>query len=307
MKRPALALLLIVLLITGAGVAVWRGSAGAVGPAAVTAAGGAENNRTAGPVGSPSEAALPSRLPRPVPAGLSPAEKAARVDQIKRDYEEVRTKASADYAAAGAAFPGGLNAFLRQLALLEREKHADLAAILTERELEDLEMRDTTAGQLVQKLLGDTAATDEQRRAAFRIQRAFDDQFALTFDLSPATLLKREAARQGTQRGINVVLGSDDLFTAWMRGEGPDYANFRAFAAQQGLPTDTANQLWRVKDDYTIRRLDVSVQPGLSPEQLQAAQAAVTEATRARVLGILGPAAFQADGNDVLGWLPKPK
>ena len=54
------------------------------------------------------------------PGALSP-EKAARVAAILSDYESMRNKASAEHEALGDLFPGGLNAFLRQLVLLERE------------------------------------------------------------------------------------------------------------------------------------------------------------------------------------------
>ncbi len=106
-----------------------------------------------------------------VDATASAADRAASADKIRRDYDEITKKISAEYAAAGDTFPGGLNAYLRQLALLQREKHADLAALLTPRELEDLEMRDTNAGQSVQRLLGESAATEEQRRAVFRLEQ----------------------------------------------------------------------------------------------------------------------------------------
>ena len=36
----------------------------------------------------------------------SPAERMARVEQIRKDYDEIRAKMSAEFAAAGAAFPG---------------------------------------------------------------------------------------------------------------------------------------------------------------------------------------------------------
>src|SRR6185503_5624018 len=115
-------------------------------------------------------------------------------------------------------FPGGLNAFLRQLALLEREKHEDFAALLDPRELEDLEMVDTTAGQTVSRVLGDTNATEEQKRQAFRLQREFENKFALTFDLTPPALLTRERERIVTQEKVRAVLG-DDLFSSWLRSE----------------------------------------------------------------------------------------
>ncbi|MDO8540003.1 MAG: hypothetical protein Q7S40_06130 [Opitutaceae bacterium] len=233
---------------------------------------------------------------------LSAAEKAARVGKIKKDYDEIRNKTAADYSAAGSSFPGGLNAFLRQLALLEREKRADFAAVLSPEELEDLELRETNAGQAVQRWLADTVATDEQRRKVFRLQHTFEDRFALTFDLTPPALLERERIRHQTQEQILTVLG-DALFDEWLRGEGPDFANFVKFAAQQGLPADASLNLWRAKNDFTLRRLELSTQK-LPPDQMRAAQAALAQQTEARILGIVGPGALPLARREILGWLP---
>jgi len=239
---------------------------------------------------------------RRAPAGLSMAEKTARVERIKRDYEEIRAKAAADYSAAGANFPGGLNAFLRQLALLEREKRADFAAVLTPRELEDLELRETNAGQLAQRLLGNTSATDEQRRAVFRLQRDFDDRFALTFDTSPPALLEREKARQALARSISTVLasGAGDLFAAWDE----DFARAREFAMRQGLPPGVAWQLWELKNEFTVRRLDLVTGSDLPAEQLKLAQNNLVRDFEQRALTLVGPGPLQAGRNEVFGWLP---
>jgi hypothetical protein len=253
------------------------------------------------PIPEPKRARPPETANRP----LSAAEKAARVEKIKRDYDEIRTKASADFSAAGTNFPGGLNAFLRQLALLEREKRADLAAVLSAAELEDLEMRETTAGQLVQKWLGDTAASEAQRREVFRLQRAFEEKFALTFDLTPGALLARETSRQQLQEQIRGVLG-DALFASWLRAEGGDFAQFQKFAAQQGLPADAPLNLWRAKNEFTRQRLELNARgTDRRNEQFRAAQAALTQEIEARVLGIVGPGAMTAARNEVLAWLPR--
>lgn len=256
--------------------------------------------------GGGTKAAAPT--PQATQAGESPqpttaADKAARVAKIKHDYDEIRAKSSAEYAAAGTAFPGGLNAFLRQLALLEREKRADLAKVLTARELEDLEMSETTAGQLVDRLLGPTNATVEQRRTVFQLQRAFEDQFALTFDLTPRALFEREAARQRTQEQIRAVLG-DDLFGSWLFAEGEDYALWVAFAARNTLPDTAPLDLWRAKSDYTRRRLELAAQ-NAPPEQLRIARAALAQEIESRVMQIVGPAVLQSSRTTILSWLPK--
>jgi hypothetical protein len=279
----------------------WRGRTQLAAAAAELAA---RKKASAGHVATPPPRAVPSlraRTPEPLPArALSPNEKSARIDKIKRDYDEIRAKASADYTAAGAGFPGGLNAFLRQLALLEREMRADFAAVLSPAELEDLEYRETAAGQLVQRLLGNTAAVDAQRRAVFRAQLEFDDRFALTFDTSPPALLERERARQTLQGAIAGLLGSDELFAAW----DADFARCRDFVSQQGLVGRVAWELWTAKNDFTLQRLALASQRGLPPEQLRIEQGNLTRQTETRVLGILGASAMDAARNDLLGWLP---
>lgn len=260
----------------------------------------------------PKQDARPAPLPRPLPqskaqpsAGPAREERDARVAAIKRDYDEMTARFAAEFSAAGENFPGGLNAYLRQLALLEREKWRDLAAVLPPDELEQLQLVDTHAGKLVQQWLGDTAASAEQRRAVFALQRDFDDRFALTFDLTPPALLARERARQETQARIRVALG-DELFASWLRVEGADFGNFANYTSQLGLPADAALNLWRVKSDFTIQRLENAARTDYSVEQLRAAQAALAQETLARVIGILGPGPTQAAGSEVLGWLPRP-
>ena len=262
-------------------------------------------NQNAGPDAARMKAESRSRPPEP-PAKkeLSPEEKTARVQKIKTDYDEIRAKASADYSAGGRNFPGGLNAFLRQLALLEREKRADLATVLTPRELEDLEMKESNAGQVVQRWLGDTAATEEQRRAVFRLQRAFEERFALTFDVTPAALVERESARQDVQEKIRAALGNE-LFGAWLRGEGDDYARFTKFSQKFSLPADTALDLWRAKNEYTLRKLVLATKPQVATPQQQRERRELVQLTEARVMSIVGAGAWSAARNEVLGWLPK--
>ncbi len=258
-------------------------------------------------------AAAPAPAPRPpdTPSAALPPDllrlaiaKAARVEKIKRDYDEVRAKAAADYAAAGKSFPGGLNGFLRQLALLEREKRADLAAVLTPLELEDLELRESHAGKTVRSRLGDTAATDEEIRAAFRLLWAHEDRFALTFDLSPAALLERETDRRQMNGGLRAALG-DALFARWLEGEGAEYSRMAAVAARQGLPVEAGLQLWQVRSDYSVRRLELNAATGMSAVQRRAANAALVRQTEIRLIGILGAGSVQLERDGALQWLPR--
>ncbi|HVU33538.1 MAG TPA: hypothetical protein VHE61_08895 [Opitutaceae bacterium] len=257
--------------------------------------------------------ARPSTLPildggpavrRGATSRLSAAEKSARVDKIRHDYDEIRTRAAADYLAAGTAFPGGLSAFLRQLALLERERRKDLLTVLTPAELEALELRESHAGAVVQRLLGSTTASEAQRRAVFRLQQEFDDQFGLTFDLTPAFLLVRERQRQAMQEQIHAILG-DALFASWLVDEGPAYASFTAFASAHGLAATVPLALWRLRNQYVIDRLAISALPGLGPEQVRAQQSALARRAEIDARALLGSAAIDPSVDQVLSWIPR--
>jgi hypothetical protein len=260
-----------------------------------------------GPIseGTNSLARSSSGMNRPSEVELTAAEKAARIEKIKRDYDEITTKVAAEFSAAGNDFPGGLNAYLRQLALLEREKWKDIAGLLSPRELEDLQMIDTRAGKEVQRLLSDAAVSDEQRRAVFRLQREFDDKYALVFDTATPALLARETERQALQEKILGVLGPD-AFSAWLRGEGSNFDAFANFAAQHQLSPQTAIEVWRARNEFIRQNLANEIQPAESAAQRMERRRGLTEVMRQRVGALVGPNAID-DAPEAFGWLPQVK
>ncbi|MEO7599358.1 MAG: hypothetical protein ABIV50_10525 [Opitutus sp.] len=230
------------------------------------------------------------------------ASKDDRIAAIERDYDEMRAKISADFAVITAESPNGLAVFLRQLTMIEREKRSDLAAVLTASELEEYELTRSPAGQVVAELLNDTSASDAQRRAVFQLQRAFAEQFGLALDFAPASNLAREQARYRTQEKIRDVLG-DNLFAGWLRGEGSEFEEIRQFVADCHLPSATALELWRIKNELTLRRLEMTAQPDLSLANARELHAKLMRDIRSRVLNEIGLSPLQAGNIDSLRWL----
>lgn len=272
----------------------------------------AEMGNSAPPVGQPAESAtakqflkkaepFPKSSRAPVVAA-SAVERAGQVAQIRKDYDEIRAKMSAEFAAAGGGAPGGLNTFLRQLALLEREMHADIAKVLPPRELEDYEMRETTTGKNMAQQLGALNVPEETQRAVFRLRREFDNRFALVFDVTPAALLERERVQQAMLAQVRGMM-DEATFGALLGVDDPSFRGLQALAVQQGLPAKAAVDLWQVKQDYIMRKLEIQAQVGLTAEQRLAMQVALAAQTRSRVGAVMGPDAMLA-GGEALGWLP---
>lgn len=264
-----------------------------------------ETNRGAQPVAHHrTETKFPSTDRARRETSLSPAEKAQRIARIQRDYDDLRSRAAAALADAGDSFPGGLNAFLRELAWIEREQHADLAQILTPDELESLELRETSTGQAVSELLAGTPATAEQQRAVFRLQRDFDERYAPIAELSAAETLQREIARCELQDKVRDVLGRG-LFAAWLRGEGDDFARLAAVVARQQLPATVALDVWDEKSRFTLRRLEIIAEPNVTRNQARVANAELVRETAARVSALIGERSLPAIRNEALSWLPQ--
>ncbi len=275
--------------------AVWLGRRAAPRPSEWEAAGKAAVT----PPPAVAKSLPPASSPRPDASKPDAAMRAARVRAILRDYEEISAKMSADYGAAGQAFPGGLGAFLRQLALVEREKRKDLATVMTPRELEDYEIGETAAGQKMRAILDGTAATDEQRRAVFRAEQDFDDKFGFTFDLSPPALAAREAARQAAEQQVRGALG-DELFVTWLQHDDPTYAHFADFAQQQNLPAGAALALLNVRNGFTLSVLDIAAAP---PAAAGPRRAALLEWGREGVAAVAPSLPGDVVAREVASWL----
>jgi hypothetical protein len=163
-------------------------------------------------------------------------------------------------------------------------------------------MHESTTGQSLQRRLAGVAVTEEQRREVFRLQREFDDRFALVFDVTPPALLERWKVQVELREKIRARLG-DEAYAAWLKPEDGTYAAMRSLARQQGLPETSLTELWRIKNDWTQRKLEIAAQAGLAAEQRTAMHAALAEQTRSRVAALVGTDAM-APGSEALAWLP---
>ena len=77
----------------------------------------------------------------------------------------------------------------------------------------------------------------------------------------------------------------------------------RTMAAQEGLPGTTVEELWRIKNEFILGRLEIAAQAGLTAPQRAAMQTALADQTRSRVSVLVRPEALQP-GNEALAWLP---
>jgi hypothetical protein len=233
--------------------------------------------------------------------GDLPAEKIDALQRIQADYGDLQQQI---FQGAGGAM---MSWDREKMALLEKEKRADIAAMLTPEELLAYERRaSNTANRLRMQLLA-FDATQTEYEAIFDRQNAFDQRFApmmgnLASDKEQA---ERKTAEEQLKSDIKAALG-EARYNEYQRAMDPGYVAVTRIATslQLGDPAQKATAIWTMQKDVQARATEVQQDRTMSgPERLQAATALANEANTKlnEILGPQGTAAYkQSQGGN---WL----
>lgn len=232
--------------------------------------------------------------------GDLPSEKVRAIEAINRDYGELKGRIRE--AIKGVTFPEDR----AQLEYLEKERRDDLARVLTPAELEAYNLRASeTAGNLRNQLsLFDPS--EEEYRAIFKVQQAFDQQ-------SANAALTGDESRRLREAQIKAVL-SPERFADYQVKTAGSYRQMRDLVASLKLPTEAIAQVIGVQHDITLRADNVRNDATLTSEQRNAQLAALSQEATTKLTSTLGQQGFeyyQYIGRDWLAGLrskaPAPK
>lgn len=205
--------------------------------------------------------------------------KLASVELVTRDYDELTRMLRSSM--NGILLPQDRE----RLDLLEREKQADLAAILTPQELEDYEMRSSPLTYQLRPALGLFHATEAEFRAIFRIEQPLTDNLYGTYQVS--TLL---AEQEKIGEPLKAALG-EQRYAEFVRSNDSDYQTLVQLAATSHLPDEAVTQAFALRDTLARESNRIYDDPGLTTEQKRAALQSLGQDTRAQLLAKLGPTA----------------
>jgi hypothetical protein len=231
------------------------------------------------------------------------AAKSEQLQRILSDYGELRSQIYST--ANGLMLPEDRT----KLALLEKEQRADIAALLTPQELEEYDLRSSSTASQLRYQLASFNATEEEFRAIFKIQKAFDDQFGPSMALTMEQRRQRMEGQKQLLPQIQAVL-SPDRFAAYQRATDPQFQQIDRLVARLELPPATADQVIAVQKDIMQRAASPESMRDLTPEQRAAQMAALNQEATAKLtqaLGARGFAAYKANSGYWLQMLqPRP-
>lgn len=215
----------------------------------------------------------------------------AKIDQIQRivdDYAEMTSQLRAGM--QGITLPEDRE----KLALLEREKRADLAAILSPEELLGYEMRTSTIGSRLRPILGIMDATEEEFRTIFAIQQSLADRLYPPGGSRGAEMSRqRQAAEQESSQRIAAALGPSRA-ADYARASDYEYQAIYRLAQQENLPADAASRAYDLRAATAAESRRIAESTTLDPAAKLAALQALAQSTKVGLIGALGTTAGDA-------------
>lgn len=200
------------------------------------------------------------------------------------------------------------------LAPLEREQRATLAAILSPAELEEFDLRSSRTGQTMRTELAAFNPTEAEFRALFQLRQAFDERYNPSNTVgipSQEQMRERSDAQKELKAQINSLLGPA-RGAEYERATDYNFRQTSQLVARYELPPETATQLWQVQKEFERRRAEVfSSGSGTTREQLPAHLSALQQEAITRVTPLLGnPGRLEAykqyGGSWLQSMVPRP-
>jgi len=180
--------------------------------------------------------------------GDLPAEKLELVQRIHSDYTDMQRQLRLD--AGGVMLPEDRE----NLALLEKERRKDLAAVLSPQELETFDLSSSPTANVMRARLAAFNPTEPEFRAIFAAQRDFDERFnpATTNFNDEAALRERRAAERDLNQQMRALLG-DARYDDFRRAQDPGFRLASRIAERSQLPAETAAAVYNLQRDIVQR------------------------------------------------------
>ena len=229
--------------------------------------------------------------------GDLPKAKIDLVKQVEEDYQEMNQQLRTSMQGIT------LSEDRDKIALLEREKHADLAAILTPEELAEYDMRTSRVTMSLRGPLTIMDATEQEFRTIYEKAAAFKD---ILYPDAPTAggmdwFQKRRDAQSQLNDQLKAALG-DARYADYTRANDRDYQQLYRLMQRDGLPADNVKQAYALKDKVATESSRIYDDSALSAEDKRTALKTLAQNTRLELNNLLGQSAGDTFGKSAT-WL----
>lgn len=234
-----------------------------------------------------------------------PADKAARLKAIDRDYAEMLRDLQQEIS----RFRTPEDEEQWRLLIAERER--DLAALLTpdERRLYDLHNSETA--QRLRSRFGCFNATEDEFGRIYALQRSFDEKYERSaFDImtrpgyqpSVESNSERREAQKRLDADIRRELG-DARYAELQRSQTLDYRQLQAAGERFGVAAASLDLAWAAREKALAASTQLAASGGMDGRDRATALANVAGQARSAVVAALGEQVGGAYLRNAMGWL----
>ncbi|MCI0744987.1 MAG: hypothetical protein L0Y58_06235 [Verrucomicrobia subdivision 3 bacterium] len=178
---------------------------------------------------------------------------------------------------------------------IQREKEAEMAKLLSPQEKEEYDLRMSQTAMIMRMQMGDFEMTENEFRDAFKLRKAFDDEFSVMGVPSntQGDRDRRAAAQKELDVNLKAVLG-EDRFREYRYDQELASSSLNDIAKEHNVPKQQAYKVFELKSVAQEQANAVRKDQSLTPEQRQAALDAIQTETRNAVNSVLGSTAGDA-------------
>ena len=224
-------------------------------------------------------------------AGEATAEQRRRYGDLPKSKIDLVQRIADDYAEMISQVKVATNGIMlpedrEKLALLEREKRTDLAAVLTPAELEDYEMRTSNITMNLRRAMTLFNATADEFRAIYRAQQPFADLLFPTGNMTMEMSRQRTAAQKQIAEQLQAALGAT-RYADYARATDYEYQNLSRLAQSDGITPDAINRAYDLRTATTRESMRIH-EAKLGAAERTAALQALAASTKTQLIGQLG-------------------
>ncbi len=207
------------------------------------------------------------------------------INQIEHDYAEMTWQLRV--AGKGIRLPEDQEAD----DLLDREKQADLASVLTPEELEGYDLRKSKVTSRLRPALTAFQASEAEFHTIYGIEDSLSDAlFPATAPSSAEAARQQLQAEQQAAGQLRAALG-DARYEDFMRSNDISYRQLLRLEQQENLPAGAVTQAYALRDTVAAQSNRIFDDASLSNEQKRVALQTLAQDTRTQLMNTLGPKA----------------
>lgn len=221
--------------------------------------------------------------------GDIPKWKTDLIQRINDDYAEM--SGHVRMAMQGVTLPEDRD----KLALLERERRADLAALLTAEELEAYDLRSSQVATRLRTPMGVMDATEAEYRAIYRVMQQFDERVnpREIGVISPETSRQMTDFRKQMNDEIRAALGPA-RYADYQRASDREFQQLYQIAQREQIGADTTIRGYNLREVYAARSTAIMTDSAMTPEEKRLGLQTLAQNARVELIGVLGQNAGSA-------------